>query len=67
MAEGTIRYLVAGPERDVSVLPAGMLALVREMREQVYRHDWTAPQWTERIPDTRHRLGEITALPRKVR
>ncbi|GLY37481.1 alpha/beta hydrolase [Amycolatopsis sp. NBRC 101858] len=61
MAEANIRYLVAGPERDVSVLPAGMLALVREMCEQVYRHDWTAPQWTERIPDTRHRLGEITA------
>ncbi|WP_329048138.1 alpha/beta fold hydrolase [Amycolatopsis sp. NBC_01488] len=60
MAEANIRYLVAGPERAVSVLPAGMLALVREMCEQVYRHDWTAPQWTERIPDTRHRLGEIT-------
>lgn len=60
MAEANIRYLVAGPDRDVSVLPAGMLALVREMCEQVYRHDWTAPEWTERIPDTRHRLGEIT-------
>ncbi|RSD09287.1 alpha/beta fold hydrolase [Amycolatopsis eburnea] len=60
MADANIRYLVAGPSRDVSVLPAGMLALVREMCEQVYRHDWTAPQWTERIPDTRHRLAEIT-------
>lgn len=60
MAEANIRYLVAGPGRDVSVLPADMLALVREMCEQVYRHDWTAPQWTERIPDTRHRLAEIT-------
>ncbi|MGW5714538.1 alpha/beta fold hydrolase [Amycolatopsis sp. NPDC003865] len=60
MAEANIRYLVAGPERDVSVLPPEMLALVREMCEQVYRHDWTAPQWTEKIPDTRHRLGEIT-------
>ncbi|WP_410592615.1 alpha/beta fold hydrolase [Amycolatopsis sp. lyj-23] len=60
MAEANIRYLVAGPERDVSVLPAEMLALVREMCEQVYRHDWTAPQWTERVPDTRHRLAEIT-------
>jgi pimeloyl-ACP methyl ester carboxylesterase len=60
MAEANIRYLVAGPRRDVSVLPAGMLALVREMCEQVYRREWTAPQWTERIPDTRHRLGEIT-------
>ncbi|WP_086852439.1 alpha/beta fold hydrolase [Amycolatopsis kentuckyensis] len=60
MAEANIRYLVAGPSRDVSVLPARMLALVREMCEQVYRHDWTAPQWTERIPDTRHRLAEIT-------
>jgi pimeloyl-ACP methyl ester carboxylesterase len=59
MAEANIRYLVAGPERDVSVLPADMVALVREMCEQVYRHDWTAPQWTERIPDTRHRLAEI--------
>ncbi|MGW3966570.1 alpha/beta fold hydrolase [Amycolatopsis sp. NPDC005003] len=60
MAEANIRYLVAGPARDVSVLPAGMLELVREMCEQVYRHDWTAPQWTESIPDTRHRLTEIT-------
>ncbi|WP_103354584.1 alpha/beta fold hydrolase [Amycolatopsis sp. CA-128772] len=60
MAEANIRYLVAGSGRDVSVLPAEMLALVREMCEQVYRHDWTAPQWTERIPDTRHRLAEIT-------
>jgi pimeloyl-ACP methyl ester carboxylesterase len=60
MAEANIRYLVAGPERDVSVLPAEMVALVKEMCEQVYRHDWTAPQWTERIPDTRHRLAEIT-------
>ncbi|MEV4051822.1 alpha/beta fold hydrolase [Amycolatopsis sp. NPDC049688] len=60
MAEANIRYLVAGPGRDVSVLPKEMLALVREMCEQVYRHDWTAPQWTERIPDTRHRLAEIT-------
>lgn len=60
MAEANIRYLVAGPERDTSVLPPDMLALVREMCEQVYRHDWTAPQWTEKIPDTRHRLGEIT-------
>ncbi|WP_033260837.1 alpha/beta fold hydrolase [Amycolatopsis vancoresmycina] len=60
MAEANIRYLVAGPGRDVSVLPEEMLTLVREMCEQVYRHDWTAPQWTERIPDTRHRLAEIT-------
>ncbi|MEU0534048.1 alpha/beta fold hydrolase [Amycolatopsis tolypomycina] len=60
MAEANIRYLVAGPARDVSVLPGEMVALVREMCEQVYRHDWTAPQWTERIPDTRHRLAEIT-------
>ncbi|MEV6824889.1 alpha/beta hydrolase [Amycolatopsis sp. NPDC051102] len=60
MAEANIRYMVAGPERDVSVLPGEMVALVREMCEQVYRHDWTAPQWTERIPDTRHRLAEIT-------
>ncbi|MEU7789679.1 alpha/beta hydrolase [Amycolatopsis sp. NPDC049159] len=60
MADANIDYLVAGPERDVSVLPAEMVALVREMCEQVYRHDWTAPQWTERIPDTRHRLAEIT-------
>ncbi|WP_372673098.1 alpha/beta fold hydrolase [Amycolatopsis kentuckyensis] len=60
MAEANIRYMVAGPERDVSVLPPDMVALVREMCEQVYRHDFTAPQWTEKIPDTRHRLGEIT-------
>ncbi|MEV7098470.1 alpha/beta hydrolase [Amycolatopsis sp. NPDC051045] len=60
MAEANIRYLVAGPDRDVSVLPVEMLALVKEMCEQVYRHGWTAPQWTERIPDTRHRLAEIT-------
>ncbi|MEU4248359.1 alpha/beta hydrolase [Amycolatopsis sp. NPDC026612] len=60
MAEANIRYLVAGPGREVSVLPAGMVALVREMCEQVYRHDWTAPQWTERIPDTRHRPADIT-------
>jgi pimeloyl-ACP methyl ester carboxylesterase len=60
MADANLRYLVAGPGRDVSVLPAEMVALVREMCEQVYRHDWTAPQWTERIPDTRHRLGELT-------
>lgn len=66
MAEANIRYLVAGPERDVSVLPPAMLALVREMCEQVYRHDWTAPQWTERIPDTRHRLAEITTPARVV-
>ncbi|MGK3201622.1 alpha/beta fold hydrolase [Amycolatopsis sp. MEPSY49] len=60
MADANIRYLVAGPDRDVSVLPADMVARVREMCEQVYRRDWTAPQWTEKIPDTRHRLGEIT-------
>lgn len=60
IADANLRYLVAGPERDVSVLPPGMVALVREMCEQVYRHDWTAPQWTEKIPDTRHRLAEIT-------
>lgn len=60
MAEANIRYLVAGPHRDVSALPREMVALVREMCEQVYHHDWTAPQWTERIPDTRHRLTEIT-------
>ncbi|MDS0134821.1 MULTISPECIES: alpha/beta hydrolase [unclassified Amycolatopsis] len=60
MAEANIRYMVAGPGRDISVLPPEMVALVREMCEQVYRHDWTAPQWTERIPDTRHRLAEIT-------
>jgi pimeloyl-ACP methyl ester carboxylesterase len=59
MTDANIRYLVAGPDRDVSVLPADMVALVREMCEQVYWHDWTAPQWTERIPDTRHRLAEI--------
>ncbi|SFW80349.1 alpha/beta fold hydrolase [Amycolatopsis australiensis] len=59
MAEANIRYLVAGPDRDVSVLPAEMLALVREMCEEVYRREWTAPQWTERITDTRHRLAEI--------
>ncbi|WP_410645714.1 alpha/beta fold hydrolase [Amycolatopsis sp. lyj-346] len=59
MAEANIRYLVAGPSRDVSVLPDAMVAAVREMCEQVYRHDWSAPQWTERIPDTRHRLAEI--------
>ncbi len=60
MAEANIRYLVAGPAREVSVLPGEMLALVREMCSQVYRHDWSTPQWTERIPDTRHRLAEIT-------
>ncbi|MEU5262736.1 alpha/beta hydrolase [Amycolatopsis sp. NPDC021455] len=60
MADANLRYLVAGPERDLSVLPPGMVALVREMCEQVYRHDWIAPQWTEKIPDTRHRLAEIT-------
>ena len=60
MADANIRYLVAGPAREVSVLPGEMVALVREMCEQVYRHDWTTPQWTERIPDTRHRLAEIT-------
>ncbi|SEF23394.1 Pimeloyl-ACP methyl ester carboxylesterase [Amycolatopsis pretoriensis] len=60
MAEANLRYMVAGPERDVSVLPPEMVALVREMCEQVYRTEWTAPQWTETIPDTRHRLGEIT-------
>jgi pimeloyl-ACP methyl ester carboxylesterase len=60
MADANISYLVAGPERDVSVLPPEMVARVREMCEQVYHHDWTAPQWTERIPDTRHRLAEIT-------
>jgi pimeloyl-ACP methyl ester carboxylesterase len=60
MSEANIRYLVAGPARDVSVLPPEMLALVREMCEQVYHRLSTAPQWTERIPDTRHRLAEIT-------
>jgi pimeloyl-ACP methyl ester carboxylesterase len=60
MADANIRYLVAGPDRDVSVLPADMVALVRDMCEQVYRREWTAPQWTERIPDTRHRLTDIT-------
>ncbi|MBE1494185.1 pimeloyl-ACP methyl ester carboxylesterase [Amycolatopsis lexingtonensis] len=60
LADANIRYTVAGPARDVSVLPAGMVTLVREMCEQVYRRDWTDPQWTERIPDTRHRLAEIT-------
>ncbi|MET9001667.1 alpha/beta hydrolase [Amycolatopsis sp. NPDC004169] len=60
MAEANIRYLVAGPSRDVSVLPPEMVKQVREMCEQVYHHDWTTPQWTERIPDTRHRLAEIT-------
>ncbi|GAB3157558.1 alpha/beta hydrolase [Amycolatopsis stemonae] len=60
MADANIRYLVAGPERDVSVLPAGMLALVRDMCEQVYRRERNGPQWTEKIPDTRHRLAEIT-------
>jgi pimeloyl-ACP methyl ester carboxylesterase len=59
MADANIRYLVAGPDRDVSVLPAGMLTLVREMCEQVYRREWTSPQGTERVPDTRHRLAEI--------
>jgi pimeloyl-ACP methyl ester carboxylesterase len=59
MADANIRYLVAGPGRDVSVLPAGMRALVREMCEQVYRREWTSPQGTERVPDTRHRLAEI--------
>jgi pimeloyl-ACP methyl ester carboxylesterase len=61
MSEANIRYLVAGPARDVSVLPPDMLALVREMCEQVYHRLSKAPQWTERIPDTRHRLAEITA------
>ena len=60
MADANIRYLVAGPDRDVAVLPADMVALVRAMCEQVYRREWTAPQWTERIPGTRHRLADIT-------
>jgi pimeloyl-ACP methyl ester carboxylesterase len=65
MAEANIRYLVAGPRRDTSVLPPEVLALSREMCEQVYRRQWSAPQWTERVPDTRHRLAEI-ATPTRV-
>lgn len=65
MSEANIRYLVAGPERDVAVLPPEMLALVRDMCEQVYHRLSTAPQWTERVPDTRHRLAGI-ATPAQV-
>ncbi|WP_410627802.1 alpha/beta fold hydrolase [Amycolatopsis sp. cmx-8-4] len=60
MSEANVRYLVAGPAREVSVLPPEMLARVREMCEQVYQRLSTAPQWTERVPDTRHRLAEIS-------
>ena len=60
MAEINLRYLVVGPKRTPEVLPPGMWALAREMCELVYTRDWSEPQWTEKIPDTRHRLGEIT-------
>lgn len=60
MAEINLRYLVVGPQRTPDVLPPGMWERAREMCELVYIRDWTpGPKWTEEIPETRYRLGEI--------
>jgi pimeloyl-ACP methyl ester carboxylesterase len=61
IADANLRYAVAGPGRSLDALPPDVLALAREMCEHVYFRTWSGPQWTERIPDTRLRLGEITA------
>ena len=60
MAELNLRYLVVGPDRTPDVLPPGMWELAREMCEQMYTREASRLQWTENIPETRHRLGEIT-------
>lgn len=60
MAEINLHYLVVGPGRTPDVLPPGMWELAREMCEQMYTREASRLQWTENIPETRHRLGEIT-------
>lgn len=59
MADLNLRYLVVGPDREPDVLPPGMWALAREMCEKVYAGEAVRLQWTEKVPETRHRLGEI--------
>ncbi|MEV8614341.1 alpha/beta fold hydrolase [Amycolatopsis sp. NPDC051373] len=61
IAEANVRYLVVGPHRTRSDVDQGFYARTLEMCEGVYRREWTDPKWTEDVPDTRHRLGEITA------
>ncbi|WIX75722.1 alpha/beta fold hydrolase [Amycolatopsis carbonis] len=61
IADANVRYLVVGPHRTPDEVDQDFYARALEMCENVYRRAWTDPKWTEDVPDTRHRLAEITA------
>jgi len=61
LADLSIGYLMAGPNRTTAVLPPEMVARLREMSAEGYLREWSRPLWTEEYPDTRNRLSEITA------
>ncbi|MEV4602061.1 alpha/beta fold hydrolase [Amycolatopsis sp. NPDC049253] len=61
IADANVRYLVVGPHRTRADVDQDFYARALEMCEGVYRREWTDPKWTEDLPGTRHRLGEITA------
>ncbi|WP_326836279.1 alpha/beta fold hydrolase [Amycolatopsis rhabdoformis] len=61
VAEANVRYLVVGPHRTPDAVDPRFYVQALEMCADVYRREWTEPKWTEDVPDTRHRLGEITA------
>ncbi|MFI5612997.1 alpha/beta fold hydrolase [Amycolatopsis sp. NPDC051903] len=61
MAKANVDHLVVGPHRTPDALDETVYARALDMCENLYRREWSGPQWTEDVPDTRHRLGEITA------
>ncbi|MEU4672725.1 alpha/beta fold hydrolase [Amycolatopsis sp. NPDC023774] len=61
IADANVRYLVVGPHRTRTDVDQDFYARALELCESVHRREWSNPKWTEDIPDTRHRLGEITA------
>ncbi|WP_239154908.1 alpha/beta fold hydrolase [Amycolatopsis sp. FDAARGOS 1241] len=61
MAKANVDYLVVGPQRTPDAVDKSFYVQAIAMCEDLYRREWSGPQWTEDVPDTRHRLGEITA------
>jgi pimeloyl-ACP methyl ester carboxylesterase len=60
MAEAHGRFLVAGPGREPSAVPAQAWATAMDMATGVFRRLWSGPPSTEKVPDNR-RLRDITA------
>ncbi|MFF4591514.1 alpha/beta fold hydrolase [Amycolatopsis sp. NPDC001319] len=61
IADANVRYLVVGPHRTRADVDQDFYTRALALCEGVYRREWTDPKWTEDVPDTRHRLAEITA------